>query len=167
VGGHFEVWEENDTVFAATLDEVDASGNRVRLLLKDGEIIRRDTFANREACTTKAYRSGKVELGLGTLVRNADESYAFEYAPVKPSPFPQSSFQVEVYQCSKDKNRYWAVRANGEYSFSMSPRSWYHLVAYKLSGPKSVYARVDEKKKDGFKFIGYRVYDHETRTIKI
>ena len=72
MGGHFEVWEENDTVFAATLDEVDASGNRVRLLLKDGEIIRRDTFANREACTTKAYRSGKVELGLGTLVRNAD-----------------------------------------------------------------------------------------------
>lgn len=167
MGSRFEVWEENDTVFAVTLDEVDTSGNRVRLLLKDGEIIRRDTFANREDCTTKAYRSGKVELGLGTLVRNADESYAFDYAPVKPSPFPQSSFQVEVYQCSKDKNRYWAVRANGEYSFSMSPRSWYHLVAYKLSTGKTVDERVNEKIKDGFQFIGVRIYDHETRTIKI
>ena len=38
MGCRFEVWEENDTVFAASLDEVDTSGNRVRLLLKDGEI---------------------------------------------------------------------------------------------------------------------------------
>ena len=42
MGCRFEVWEENDTVFAASLDEVDTSGNRVRLLLKDGEIIRRE-----------------------------------------------------------------------------------------------------------------------------